>query len=345
MDENPKGARVRPMLTSGAPVAFLVGLVVVAMSLLLLGVMAAEGGTTPITSRFSSIDNGTALSGHLVPPYAPDPSVLEVSFSFPRAPGDAYLLHCADLERLRAGEAPREPLVRMEGVREGAFSRPMADYLGYGTTYFAPGGAAPQPGGAASAVGGPSIDVRDACVGAFVVLRWQEDAPDANRPRVDVAVREVPLDSVPASLLFALAGLGATLALGGGLLWGRARRAPPPAPGDGDGAGTAETLYRLATRSEAWLARTRRYVLISGPVGVFLWYPVLVPWAWRLGREASGAAWMPWALAGATLLLLVGLTALWAREFLRLDRELAAWRAQLAELRRREETLLAELSS
>ena len=347
-DDATRTTRRRALPPSAAPVAFLVGLVVAGMSLLLLGVLAAEGGTTPIPSRFSEFDNGTVIAGHLVPPYAPDPSVLEVSYAFPEGPGDVYLLHCADLERLREGRPLLDPLVREEGVRSGSFSRSMAGYLGYGTIYFRQGdapaapGAQPGAGAGSSAVGGDPLDVRASCVGAFVAFRWEGD-PQANRPQVDIRVREVPLDSVPAALLFGLAGVGGAIALAAGLAWGRTGRAPPPRREDG--AGTAETLYRLAVRSEAWLARTRRYVLISGPVGIFLWYPVLIPWTWRLGREGSGAAWMPWALAAATLLFLVGLTTLWAREFVRLDRELAAWREQLAELRRREETLLAELSA
>lgn len=356
----PPRNRLRSTLASNAPVAFLLGLVVLGVSALLLGVLATEGDTTVLDDRLrmDRRDDLVALS-YLVPPYAPDDALLEVTYAFPHGPGDVYVLDCADLERVLQRQAPRRPLVALHDAREGAFSEPMDNYLGYGWYLFdasgdATGAGNATSGGGASSGGGSSRETvvlgsgasvpGGVCGGVYVSFVYAQAAgADDNRPQVEVRVREVPLDGADAIALFALSAVSGLLALAGGLEWQRRRRAASPAAGADEGAGTAETLRRLAERSEAWLARTRRYVLISGPLGIFLWYPVLIPWAWRAGREGSGTAWMPWALAGGALLFLAGLTTLWAREALRLDRELKAWREQLAELRRREEALLAEL--
>ncbi len=78
-------------------------------------------------------------------------------------------------------------------------------------------------------------------------------------------------------------------------------------------------------------------------LGIFLWYPFLVPWTWRQAALASDDPVLPWAVAAATLVFLIALTILWAREFLRVDRELTGWRGRMGELRRREEGLMSAL--
>lgn len=332
--------RPRASLAANAPVLFLVGIALVGVSLLLLGVLAAEANSTPVAASTGSVRDGVIVKGKLVPPYGPFHAVLEVEYEFPEAPGDAFLVHCADLERLLQGREPLAPLVRHDDRTSGSFSRSMTDYLGLRTTYFRVADGSPV-----TTWGGAALRADEVCFGAWVAFRYSGTDSRVNEPDARVHVREVPLDSVPGAILIALAATGAVLGLAGALLWPRARRAAAAeAAAAAGGEGTAETLYRLAERSEAWLARTRRYVLVSGPLGVFLWYPVLVPWAWRAGREASATGWMPWALAAGAIALLAGLTVAWAREFVRLDRELRAWREQLAELRRREAELWAELS-
>ena len=78
-------------------------------------------------------------------------------------------------------------------------------------------------------------------------------------------------------------------------------------------------------------------------LGVFLWYPILVPWAWQQAARASDVPIFPWAIAAMTLVFLLVLTVLWAREFARLDRELHGWRDRLKELRERETHLMDKL--
>ena len=327
------------------------------VSLLLLGVLAGEGATVPLQEASVSNNNGTITVAYPIPAYPYEEAVLEVEYAFPVAPGDAYLVNCIDHTRLVEGRPIEGPAVRREDMREGSFTSLLGREQGWPSTRYYRLTDATEPamagsGSSASGGGGTSIGSfprgTEYCTGVLVAFQWEASSPEAwqeNRPDASVVVREMPLEGEMAGALFALAILGGASALAGGLAWGR-QRDGPRAPSDLDeAAGAAETLRVMAERAEAWLARTRRYVLISGPLGIFLWYPVLIPWAWRAGREGSTSAWMPWALATGALLFLAGLTLLWAREFLRLDRELAAWREQLAELKRREDALMAELSA
>jgi hypothetical protein len=88
------------------------------------------------------------------------------------------------------------------------------------------------------------------------------------------------------------------------------------------------------------LERARRHLLYAGVLGVVLWYPVLVPWAWNQASRTSDSPLFPWGVGVLTLAFLLVLTLLWARELHRLDRELLAWRSRMAELRKRESGLM-----
>jgi hypothetical protein len=176
-----------------------------------------------------------------------------------------------------------------------------------------------------------------------VVFRWAAgDDALANRPDAQVGlVHNTMLDSPLGGALGLVAFAGAAaMAVG---TWGivARRRRPEPVPDDDEG--MAEALLRLAERSEAWLSRTRRYLLLAGVLGVVLWYPFLVPLVWSAGRDLVPAPWGSWLLAGLAALLLATLTFLWARALHQLDRDLDAWRAKVARLRLRERELLAEL--
>jgi len=118
-----------------------------------------------------------------------------------------------------------------------------------------------------------------------------------------------------------------------------ARRDPPPPAEDS----TVEALRASLDRMGEQLERTRKHLLLAGILGVFLWYPFLVPWAWQQAARSSDDPVVPWGVAAMTLAFLVVLTILWAREFLHLDRELNAWRGRIGELRDREEHLMDAL--
>jgi hypothetical protein len=134
---------------------------------------------------------------------------------------------------------------------------------------------------------------------------------------------------------------GALLALFGGLAWARVlgpRAVSAPAQDS-----TVEALRGSLDRMGEQLERTRRHLLFAGVLGVFLWYPILVPWAWQQAARASDDPLVPWAVAAMTIAFLLALTLLWAREFLALDRELNAWRGRLRELRSREQAFMDTL--
>lgn len=305
------------------PIALFAGLFFFGVSLLVLGTGALENDATEYDATSLTVTNGTALLLYSTEYYGYQRAHINVTYAFPQAPGDAFFVGCNDAVRMRGGGEPQAPILAFENLRAGRFV--VSDQ---------------------TAAYDESLYVRDArACAAFVAFRWAApgDDPAPNRPEVSAVYAAPRLDSENLGFLLGLMVISATLALLGGLAWARARTAREPAAPTDDS--TVEALRRSLDRMGEQLERTRRHLLFAGVLGIFLWYPILVPWAWQQAARVSDDAFLPWTVAGAALAFLIVLTILWAREFLRLDRELNAWRGRLGELRDREAGLLDDLES
>ena len=307
--------------------ALLAGLFFFGLSLLLLGTQATREDAFTLQPGGLTLANGTAVLVYPVSYYGYVSDHINVSYAFPQAPGDAYYLGCGDVERLRAGDAPLQPVLAFQHLREGTFiishqTISRTDPL-YNTT--------------------PEGERRRVCDPA-VVFHWvtAEGDPSPNRPVVDIVYYPSQLDGETFALLAVLMGASALAALLGGLAWVRGRAVASWPTSDDS---TVEALRTSLDRMGEQLERTRKLLLLAGVLGVFLWYPFLVPWAWIQASRASDDPVAPWGAALMTLLFLIVLTVLWAREFLRLDRELNAWRNRIVELRDRESVLLDTLDA
>jgi hypothetical protein len=229
---------------------------------------------------------------------------------------------------MREGGAPTRPLLAFERLKEGTFV--VSDET---VTSRDPFFTVDEARGTYEYVCAPAV-----------VFQWAAAGEDlgANRPGASVIFQSARLDAGQFAALSVLMGASALAALLGGLAWVRGRTSTVwPASDDS----TVEALRGSLDRMGEQLERTRKLLLLAGVLGVFLWYPFLVPWAWLQAARASDDAFVPWGAAAMTLLFLVVLTILWAREFLRLDRELNAWRSRLDELRDREAHLMDSFES
>lgn len=318
--------RLRPLVP---PLVLFAGLFFFGLSLLLLGTEATEEGPRELHPSSLTVDNGTALLVYHAAYLRQNSERVEVEYEFAQTAGDAYFVGCEDLERLKAGNPPAAPLLAFTNLREGSFvvsrqtvtdrdalfvereSREGSTYLRY-------------------------------CEPA-AVFQWAapEGDPAPNRPNATVTYHTAKLDGEAFGFLAVLMGGSALLALFGGLAWARARTHDPRPLPDEDS--TVEALRSSLDRMGEQLERTRKNLLLAGVLGVFLWYPFLVPWAWQQAARSTDDPVIPWGVAALTLAFLLVLTVLWAREFLRLDRELNAWRGRLGELRDREAHLMDTL--
>lgn len=314
-------ARLRRILP---PVALLAGLFFFGISLLLLGTGATQEESVELEPASLTVANGSALLVYPVD-YIYSADHINATYAFPASPGDAFFVRCDDLARLRDGQDAADPLLEFERLREGTLiisyqtiSRPMSMYRE-----------------------DPATGERVYCERA-IAFRW--DAPDgdpaSNRPEVAAIYHSDRLDGEEFAMLAVMMGGSALAALLGGLAWVRGRTAAARPPSDDS---TVEALRTSLDRMGEQLERTRKLLLLAGVLGVFVWYPFLLPWAWIQASRASDDPAIPWAVAALTLLFLVSLTVLWAREFLRLDRELNAWRGRIGELRDRESHLMDAL--
>lgn len=309
-----------------APLALFAGLFFFGLSLLILGTGSLESDERVLDASSLTVANGTAVMLYPTGWYGYLRSQVNVTYSFPQAPGDAFLVDCEEAEAVAAGRAPSSPRLAFMGLREWSF------VVSYATTN-----------------GDETIYTRTLADGEvtycapILAFRWSapEGDPAPNRPTVQAVHDTSRLDAGNLPPLLALMVGSAILALAGGLRWARARGERIERPPSGDS--TVEALRGVLDRMGEQLERTRRHLLFAGVLGIFLWYPFLVPWAWRQANAVSDEAALAWAVAGATLAFLIVLTVLWAREFLRLDRELDAWRGRIGELRDREEHLLDTL--
>ncbi|HWH09408.1 MAG TPA: hypothetical protein VNX21_09420 [Candidatus Thermoplasmatota archaeon] len=297
-----------------APIAFVAGILLLGLGLLVFSLAAGWAQPRVIEYREEGVANGTAYVAYPVPFEGRSDLRLDVSFRFPET-GVAFLADCRAFAAFKEGGQPASP-VRSAGA-SGSFSTSM------------PGGEGPFAG-------------EGGCPFAYVVLAWPAPGGEAGsaRPEAEVVVSSILADEPVGALAVASTLLGALLASLGGVAWGRRlRRGPPPAAVPGDES-TAEALLHAVERGGHWLERTRRYLVAAGVLGVFLWYPVLLPWAWRTALRGTRERWLPWTLAGGAVVLLLVLTVVWSLEYVRIERELAAWRERVARLRQREAALL-----
>lgn len=291
------------------PIAFAAGVALLGVTLLVFSLAASGAQPQRIEYHEEGVANGTAYLAYPIPLQGRADLRLDVAFRFPES-GAAYTATCRDLERIKAGGAPLAYDMRTEGPR-GRFSTSVP----------------------ALAAG---------CPVQYVILSWPAPTGnlDANRPEVEVVVSSILVDGPVGALAVGAGILGALLATSSGIAWGRRLNravASGPAPGDES---TAEALLHAVERGGRWLERTRRYLVAAGVLGVFLWYPVLLPWAWQTALRGTRERWVPWALAAGAVAVLLALTAAWSVEYLRIDRELNAWRERVARLRQREAALL-----
>lgn len=310
------------------PAALFAGLFLFGVSLLVLGTEASEEGTIALDPSSLTVVNDTALLVYPVGYYGSSDVRVNVTYAFPQAAGDAFFVGCADNAAMKAGGDPVAAPLAFTRLREGSFvvSSQTVPRTAQSLFYTED----PETG-------------RIAYCKSAVVFRWAavEGDPATNRPEVSVVYHSAALDEANFALLAILMGGGAALALGGGLRWARARPDHDRRPPADDS--TVEALRASLDRMGEQLERTRQHLLYAGILGVFLWYPVLVPWAWQQAARSSDDPVIPWAVAALTLVFLLVLTVLWAREFLQLDRELSAWRGRMWELRHREEGLMDTL--
>lgn len=305
------------------PAALAAGVLLFAFALFVLGIEAAGEKPSPLDPASLTAQNGTAVLAYPAPPMGGRSARIEVTYAFPDAPGDAYFLGCDDLDAVKRGDAPAAPMLSFTGLQSGSF--------------------VVSPQTAPTRAPSMATDARaglprcDSAV-AFV-WRVAGDDPSENRPTASVERYHGSFDMQRYGLFLLIMASGALLALVGGLAWARGPPSPPPGGGDYPLEVLRASLDRLGTQLE----RTRGHLLFAGIFGVFLWYPVLVPWAWKQAKLTSDGVLFPWAVAGLTLAFLVVLTLLWGRELHRLDRELVAWRARMSELRERETTLMDAL--
>lgn len=310
-------------------IALFGGLALFGITLIILGVEGAGEGTRELHPASLTVVNESALLVYPVDYRGYSYSRVDVGYAFPQAAGNTYFVGCEDLDAMLQGGDPASPVLAFVNLREGEFV--VSDQTVRSRAFLR------------TTVDTAEGEERRYCSPALV-FRWAapEADPALNRPTVNATyygARFQGEDLVPLLVMLVLAP---TLSIAGGLAWARQRtrwKEEPLASEDS----TVEVLRRALDRMGEQLERTRRHLLFAGVLGIFLWYPILVPWAWRQVAQATDDSIAPFVVAALVAGFLAVLTVLWAREFLRLDAELEAWRRRMRALRERETGLMDAL--
>lgn len=130
--------------------------------------------------------------------------------------------------------------------------------------------------------------------------------------------------------------VGASCALVGALAMPPAL--PPPEPAAPEHAPT-ESVLRMATRAELWIARARRYLIVGGVCAGVVWIPLM---AFGLTEGRGEAIWVARVTSTAGVVAFLAVALLWWRRVVEIGRELREWRARVARLRGIEREILAE---
>jgi hypothetical protein len=305
-----------------AAAVFFVGLLVFLGSLLAIGVLSVETGPQAIDPRGPYSGNGTATYLMMLPYGRYDlTGHVTGSWSFPQGTGRFLVVSCSEVANLTRGEPIPDPVLATAPSGHGSIDLPTRDLL--------------------------FIDVRDArdyCGPNVMALQWAAGAdPTLTAPRLQLQAENDPLAGATGVVLLAISGLGVILVAVGGTVWLRGQR-EPPAAGPAPEESTAESLRQLTDRSVAWLERMRRYLRLGGVLGLLLWYPVVLAWAWSIAHVSTTSS-VPLLLALVVVAFLGVLTTLWAREYHAISRELRGWRERVEALRRREEEMMERFAS
>lgn len=317
-------------MTRSLPVAGLAaGLMLFVLAVVVLAYLAGEASHTEVTEHATVEANGTMRRIYPIP--TGDNLRTEVAYSFASGEGSVAVVPCSD--RGWSSEA-WEPafVVERQGPASSGFL--VVDGSASGDLILR----APVPPIAPSqpSDGDPAFLF---CSGRSLVFEW--GAAMASEPTVQAIVHDTPLDGGPAQVAV-LASVVGLLAVAVSSVW-LLRRRPTPRPADSES--TVETLVEALRLSTGWLERSRTHLLVAGLLGIVVWYPVLLPWAWNAGSGASSSPWGAWLMAGLVVVGLLGATLLWGWRLLALDRDLRQWRDRLESLRRREQDLLAGIET
>jgi hypothetical protein len=305
------------------------GLLLFASAIGVLAYLASGASQTEVTEHATVSINGTLRRAYPIP--TGEDLRSEAAYSFAKGEGFALVVPCHD-----QGWATPDWTPTFLIERQGPSSSGLVVIDGSGShdlTLSQP--IAPIPPSHPSA----GFHAMFFCSGRTLVFEW-DNATTAD-PTVEVIVHETPLDGASASFAIGISVLGLLLAAVSGA---RAMRQPArPLPAETET--TLESLVEALRLSTAWLERSRTHLLAAGILGIVVWYPVLLPWAWKTGASASSEPWGPWLMAGFFLLALLGATLFWGWRLVTLDRDLRNWRNRLEALRRREQELLADIEA
>lgn len=305
-----------------APIAFVLGVLLFGLSILALTFNATAPGFGPVEEHETTVVDEDVLQAYPVPVSRQVATRIDVTFEYPRHAGDAMIVGCSGYSALLQGQDPDRVHSSSSGDR-GSIST--------GTSPEGFRGGAPDP----------------QCPFLYAVLQWElrGEEPTANQPEATVTSSPVIMPGLVLTVAGVTAVIGIAIALLGGTAWSRRLQRVRGTVAAGDDESTSETLLHAIGKTGDWLTRTRRYVILAGILGIFLWYPVVLPWAWTTSLRGSSTHFYPWLLSFGALTLLLILTIFWAREYLRLDRELVAWRKRMDRFHKRETQLLADLDA
>lgn len=320
----------RPTLVRSLSV--LLGLALFAAGLILLATVGRAEREAPATEGETLFQNGTARQAFALP--GVNFGEIETTYNFPVHPGNVELLSCNDWERVARGEPARDSLLRRDNVTQGSF-RFQLDTVFFPMFYHAEPRIHHTPGTPTP----PLAPLFTPCSQLLVVFGWTysgNETPTANQPAAQVTLHINAADPTASYFFVILSVAGAVAVLIGILLPARSGPTIPPRPDQG----TAEALLEAAEHTMGWMRRTQRYLRLAGFLGVFLWYPILIPLSYSWADKLPPGSVPPGFVAFVTFLFLLALSAFWLTEHRRLSRDIRDWEARIAALRARDLAML-----